>query len=275
MLGIGRLVKEVSYDAKIRFRQDSWHQLLACVAPNFHEYRRLFHLSNDIVISEERNYLYVANLKAASTSVRNRLWELGGNSPLEDPTEIWAVQDGMTFARNLPQDVVISAFQDRDWFRFSFVRNPFARLVSTYKFLVPRLPPPNGGGSKVHLNPSKYRWHPGFNNTVSFEQFIHIACTDKQYFRDQHIHRQVDLLHIPAISYEFIGKIENLTHDLSFVLRKLNAPSWVVERAAIVDNKTRADDRLSDWFTTELAEKVRIHYAEDFRTFDYPYSLPD
>lgn len=88
------------------------------------------------------------------------------------------------------------------YFKFAFVRNPWSRAVSFYKFL-------------------------GFQSFISFEKFVLEYLSAKNWNDEKRywfVRPQAEFVvdEESAILVDFIGKIENINEDFNFVLKRLN-----------------------------------------------------
>jgi hypothetical protein len=245
------------------------------LAPDYFEYRRVQVM---LIASRELKYLYVLNPKVASTTVRNRLHELNGYPPLENPVDVMGHKgSGFWLPRHMSDAELEEVCRTGDYFRFSFVRNPFDRLVSGYTYfqkgirnrdllarrerlLLRRLDPKQDYKTRTLLD---------------FPAFVRAVCTERTYVQDQHWRRQVDILKVDLIDYDFIGKMETFTSDMLSVLERLNASDEIKARVDQKTNKSSRTMTTAALYDTTTADLVRTAFARDFSTFGYSLDLPD
>lgn len=152
------------------------------------------------------------------------------------------------FSINLPPQNIFS---------FSFVRNPFERLVSAYKNQYKQK---GEGGFDIYafgLILGKYR-------VKNFEDFTRRVCAIPEPFKEVHIVSQHSLLHDDngKLRVKFVGKMENVAEDWKYIQSQVNIPNLPHY------NKTERND-WRNFYTLELAEKVYKHYYKDFEAFGY------
>lgn len=102
----------------------------------------------------------------------------------------------------------------------------------------------------------------------SFDRFISMAedeVTDSPLKTDQHWRPQVFNLGMTAMSYDFIGKVENISSDFQIVREAIgaNARTMPLKR----NNRTNSLDRYSP--TPEQQKRLIKLYEMDFEAFSY------
>jgi len=144
-----------------------------------------------------------------------------------------------------------------DYFKFSFVRNPWDRLVSTYFFLV------KGG-----MNESDAKWS---SNVLvqypDFASFVH-GWINKQniktwiHFIPQH---QFVCDDDGNILMDFLGRMENINVDFLYVAEKIGCTDSL--------KKINTGDRkhYSLYYDAETREIVREVYKKDIDIFGYKF----
>lgn len=148
------------------------------------------------------------------------------------------------------------------YFKFSFVRNPFTRLISAYEFLL-------GGGygssdEKIVSIVKSYN---------DWEDFILGYLTPakakiSRHFKPQHyfICDSDDQLMI-----DYLGRFEELEVHYDFVRKKIGMGE-PLKKLNITQNKKRP---VQEYYAkSEIAERVLSIYKKDFELFGYSKEIP-
>lgn len=134
-------------------------------------------------------------------------------------------------------------------YRFTFVRNPYVRVLSAFLDKVERKASAKG-------------------TTASFLEFLRYLDRGGLY-RNAHWAPQVSLMLVPVPELDFVGRVESLERDLDTALASIRgAPDDKPPRAAL-GNRTGAVARLAQYYDDECVAIVRRLYAQDFSTFAY------
>ena len=144
-----------------------------------------------------------------------------------------------------------------DYFSFSFVRNPFDRLYSAYKFLK--------AGGMNHLDKLAFQTH--LSVFEDFEDLILNGLNKKLIYQITHFIPQHEYLcdKSGSILVDFIGRFENLDKDILLLSKKLNKN--------IELNHHNYNDK-SDYkevYTDEMIYKVNQIYRKDIDIFKYTF----
>lgn len=143
----------------------------------------------------------------------------------------------------------------RRYFTFTFVRNPYSRLLSAYLFL-----------KKGGFDENDKEWaETHLTRYSSFGQFVKEWLNEENILTYNHFIPQhsfvCDIGLVPDV--DFIGRFENLEEDFQYIACRLG-----LDVNLPVLNKT-GSRRWQDYYTPELAVKVRELYSEDFEVFGY------
>lgn len=149
---------------------------------------------------------------------------------------------------------------------FSFVRNPWSRLVSAYRQKVHE-----DYASKKMVN-GVYR---GFldsgipvHKNMSFDAFCEVVCDIPDSKTDKHLRSQSSfVIHkgVPIVS--FLGKVETMERDWKNLMDRVGLDFKLAHL-----NHT-GHQHYSSYFTdTSLIKLVGDRYAEDVHYFDYDFS---
>ena len=129
----------------------------------------------------------------------------------------------------------------KDMFSFSFVRNPYTRIISLYKFLK----------RYKHLTFLGFCKYLNVNKQVNINQYKYLTLQDK-------------------IPLDFVGKYENIKEDFNYVCEQIGIP----ERYINLGFEHKADlINYKDYYCAESKEIVDKIFDIDFKTFNYKKEL--
>jgi chondroitin 4-sulfotransferase 11 len=134
-------------------------------------------------------------------------------------------------------------------FLFTFVRNPYDRIVSSYFYLK------NGGRMQCDIDDRDE-----FIKDYTFEEFIKnnllYASENQIHFRPQHYW-------IPN-GVDYIGKFENLENDFFKIIDLLN-----IEKKPLKKLNTSEHYHYDEYYTQDLKDIIYDIYKYDFIKFNY------
>ncbi|NRG18540.1 sulfotransferase family 2 domain-containing protein [Rhizobiales bacterium] len=229
-----------------------------------YNFNKLNYLAN---ISASKNILYMETPKVCCSTIKKYLQiiETNGdysllpdnvhdkvNSPLKSPSEI-----------ELP---ISRLFSGDEFLRFSFVRNPFTRVLSAYL-------------DKIVQNQwERHRHLPalGFNRgaNVGFREFLERIHAQPPLERDIHFMSQYDILRPDRVKYHFLGNFEKFSHDYSH-LQDLISATATIRDSSINWHATNASNRIGEYYGEIETTLVRTIYINDFIYFGYSMELSD
>lgn len=245
------------------------------------------YLPNNLIdVAADLGILYIANPKAACTRIRATLAFFLGRDVMSgwDAKKNWQVHKRSYSGLKAPRHDISGFYglaKNPRALRFSFVRNPYDRMVSCW--VDQYRDKPLVAGRDVYID--TYLDHrqgvsaslpAGFNETLSFPQFVEFALRTGDNARPaaaMHWHPQAKILDVPGMQLNFIGKIENFATDFDRVLDFLRADAEA--RAKLIEPFHFSKRKpVSAYVTPDLAEQIYSAYEEDFDRFKYPRSLP-
>lgn len=144
-----------------------------------------------------------------------------------------------------------------NYFKFTFVRNPWDRLVSSYTFL-------NNGG----LNSADNNWfQSNLGKYNDFNQFVQEWLNKANIQSYHHFKPQIDYIYDAhqKVSLDFIGRFENLESDFNKVASKLN----IQAKLAKVNSSPRGSYRR--FYNDKTAAIVYEVYKEDIEMLGYEF----
>ncbi|MDC0302892.1 sulfotransferase family protein, partial [bacterium] len=125
------------------------------------------------------------------------------------------------------------------YFKFTFIRNPWDKMVSSYHF-------------------NHHKWVPA---GTTFEQYIQAWDSGQQITRFPPQHS--DYLDEEV---NFIGRFENLDEDYNFILKKLGLPP----KELVHLNKSR-HKHYKDYYNENTKEIVKRKFSKDIETWGFEY----
>lgn len=162
------------------------------------------------------------------------------------------------------------------FYKFLFVREPFARLLSAYKSKFV-----NGNEyyyktfgqpiiQEFRKNATEHAKNAG--DDVTFLEFLkHIVAA--QYY-DEHWRPYDDLCHVCSINYDFIGHLETIDEDAPFLLKKFGIDDHVTFKSR---RHSQTSSELLKYYSQIPAPYIKRLgkiYFKDFEMFGYPFPGP-
>ena len=133
----------------------------------------------------------------------------------------------------------------KDYFKFSFVRNPESRFISAWKDKVLRQ-------NYFHFSNKEYEMMKDLDYFINWVKTLDIENCD------EHLRSQLALVDVDNM--DFIGKFENFEEDFQFVLDRLNIKDYKME---FLNKGIKKEFELTD---TQIEEIHKI-YKKDFEHF--------
>jgi len=195
---------------------------------------------------DEHRCIFVHIPKAAGVSVAMALFGnlAGGHDDARDYRKVF----GRDFWR---------------YFKFTFVRNPYTRLVSAYEFL-------RRGGHPAWRTDQRFR-DDVLSEYADFPDFVLRWLkpgTDwPEHFRAQHEFVELG----GRLVMDFVGRIENIEADFATVSDRLG----IQARLQRLNPTAEKHGTLREYYSSDAVERrVREVYARDFELFGYPVRPP-
>lgn len=212
-------------------------------------------------VSGEHRFVYFEVPKAACTSIKAALLPLfPGVEPDGDPLHKGVIHRAF---EGSPYQVRTAKLLEergyRDFYKFSFVRNPWDRLFSCYRSKVK-----NRRG--VWLTETSYSGGQLYPN-MPFREFVEVVCRTPDEEANPHFRSQAAFLFSPKrdLLPDFVGRFENLAEDFREVAERIG-----VDLELPHANPSRpADYRRA--YGPGLARTVEERYREDVDLFDYSF----
>jgi len=209
----------------------------------------------EFYVLDAQQLVYLPVPKAACSSIKAALAKAGGIVVAENQSihfhPSWHIQKGDL---NQAQSV---------YYKFSFVRNPFERLVSCYREKIMFTP------TREHPDPVYNGYYFALPAHSSFADFAQRVAKIPDPLADNHFKSQYALLYNsgkPLV--DFVGKVEQLDHEWKQI-----AGQYQLEPTLISSNVTKSkqgcysDYRL--YYNESLAKLVYERYRQDIEGFGY------
>ncbi|MHC4950843.1 MAG: sulfotransferase family protein, partial [Planctomycetota bacterium] len=199
------------------------------ISRNLDENGATAYLNRKVLISSQKKFIYLRLYKCACSKITGALIEDLTSRELSHRQDIHSVKWYGQVEKTVQIDENIEAvLADPTYFKFTFVRNPYERILSAWKNKIdnPEKYPDGREGDRQRSKINKK------GERVSFEEFVNLlyeqrdrACSFDKHWAPQHY-----LLLLPFIEYDFIGRIETFSRDFENVLRKINAKPHLIEK---------------------------------------------
>ena len=128
----------------------------------------------------------------------------------------------------------------KDMFSFSFVRNPYTRIISLYKFLK----------RYKHLTFLGFCQYLNVNKQVNINQYKYLTLQNE-------------------IPLDFVGRYENIKEDFDYVCEEIGIP----ERYIDLGFEHKQNLIYKDYYCDESKKIIDEIFDMDFKTFDYKKEL--
>ena len=226
-----------------------------------------------IDVLPDQRIVYICIPKCASARIKKTLSALLGRHVESSEEAYTRQQSGLKNPKAVGASTFWRLATDPAALRFSFVRNPYARLVSLWAHQFrdkPLVPGPSSINSYLascgRVDPSLPK---GADRVISFKEFVAFVSATANDRIDAHWTQQVAIIDMPGITLDFVGKVETFAHDFSRVLDHVHADPVLRIRSVLPFNASDHDDWQAH-YTAELANIVYHAYEPDFDRFDYP-----
>ena len=167
-------------------------------------------------------------------------------------------------SRHVPVHITFQDLQElkprieKDRFTFTFVRNPWDRMVSLYYYLLRRSK--KGATGLRYRRPRAIALVP---NGITFNHWIlNLENIEQTPWEKKPLtHQQFNW----AEGVDFVGRVENIQKDFDFVCNKLNLKCTLKHRNAT------PHDHYTALYTPESRDKIATIFAEDIERYGYKF----
>lgn len=208
-------------------------------------------------VFDERKLIYLVTSKVACTSIKTTLgkaYSIETNKEMDiHSKDIW---NGYRRVEPLTD-------YHNTYFKFSFVRNPFDRLVSCFCDRV------EFGSNYETYFESNYKLNYRYNLKagMSFSDFVKTIVTIPHHLADRHFKSQyTTLYHNQTCQVNFVGKYESLEKDWAYIANKFD---FDLRLPQLNRASTRRKKPYWQYYDQALLALVSEYYQNDIQYFDY------
>ena len=216
-----------------------------------------------INISTKHGFVYFENPKVACGTIKRTLQSIEAGSSVNPLNVHDRGESPLQEIENFDEDHISQILWGREFFKFSFVRNPFTRALSVYKDKIERDSKHKKSVLKILGKETE-----NLRQNVSFKEFLYAVSQQSQVEMDNHWRPQNIQLCMPLINFDFIGRFENFDNDFKKVLHTI---SPILQNQIVYEksNATHANQFLLNYYDSEATDLVRLIYKDDFEIFGY------
>lgn len=207
-----------------------------------------------LLISDKHQFIFIHIRKAAGASINKLLKPLSNKQPRDLLSKLKSKsrleKDYHKFNFQAHDDInivkkIIPPEIFKSYFKFSFVRNPWARLVSEYEYI------------------RKEKNHHRHKKVMKMDFQTYIRYQARRF--DAH---QINMLadRNCILLMDFIGKFENLNNDWGFVCEKIGIPFLLLPH----ENRNKQVDYRS-YYSDDEKNLVKKLWQRDIEAFDYSF----
>lgn len=210
-----------------------------------------------MIISHSKKFIFIHIYKVAGTSIRKVLQPYSAN-PFADLPFFLKVKFGlggrfhalskwsMDHLKATEIKKILPEEQWNNYFKFSFVRNPWDWQVSLYHFM---------------LQDENHRQHKLISKMKNFEEYIdwrvhHSVELQKSFLYDQNSKCMVD----------YVGKFENLQQDFNEILTKIG-----IKEVELPVLNTSVHRFYKEYYNDTTRKMVEDAFKEDIDLFGYEF----
>lgn len=218
-------------------------------------------ISSEKLVSDKYKFIWIGIPKVATRSMLTALYR--------EPAHDYGCEQVWDDASTLCQNPAYS-----EYFKFAFVRNPWARVVSCY---LNKIADPDEKVINVIIN--KF---PGLKPGMSFEafvEFLHHSSYGADAKSNAHwISQHVFITDAQGnLMIDHLGKLEEMSKELDFVSNRLNVPRIVIPQLNTRSGWERKSDAEVDhhyyraYYTDKTREMITERYKRDIELLGYEF----
>ena len=231
------------------------------------------------IITETQHLCYYRINKSASSTILALIFDIAGYPQFRSNPDIlhaFNIGKSIPFAGkdSTSRCKICLTFIDKDdsshpylpssdsVFRFVFVRNPWARLVSCYQDKIVQLRP--------RVYPAFIMDYPHIPfNRMSFADFVRFVCRVPNDLCD--VHFRPHLAYFNPQEVDFIGRVEQFSDDLAYVIKHLGLDDKFLKWCYKAENKTSKEKHYTEFYDGKTQRLVAEKYKSDIAQFNYHF----
>ncbi len=210
------------------------------------------------IISQSHKFIYVSGGKCATSSIHKYIESLSDVRQC-DPAR--SIGEWKKYDKHMPAKIMIKVTGKEIWeeyFKFTFIRNPYSWVVSSFFFMVKL------GAFKMPKN--KIMTMKNFQETHRYYQ------TEQGRRFDDTIKVRSQSAFICDVNgklmVDFVGRVENLESDWEYVCTKAKIP----HKSLSTQNKSESSkNSYHIHYTDETKAFVERHWNNDIKMFNYRF----
>lgn len=141
--------------------------------------------------------------------------------------------------------IMLPEYYFDEYFKFAYVRNPWALLVSYYHFIK---------GDKAAKRSSR------INNMSGFDEYLHYEIKRNKFSQSNFL---VDSK--GSLLVDYVGRFENLVEDYETICSRIGIPAYIPHKKKSVHSDYHG------YYNDETVQLVADHWAEDIKRFNYSF----
>lgn len=223
-----------------------------------------YEAKSEKLILKDLNSIYVVIYKTGCTSIKTFFSDYYGWDEVVNVHNI----DSEIYEHVINESLLSTKYED--YYKFTFVRNPFSRIFSAFKNKVsPGTESPafiDGVGKGIYKM--------GVRSWDSFEDFVNIVCATPDRYCDPHVKPQWRYIVSDSgyLVVDELYKFEDFGREINRLLKKLD----LMEEEARFPHKNRTQSNEFEYikhYNQRIAQKVIDKYKIDFKLFNYEEKL--
>ena len=231
------------------------------------------------VIAETQHFCYYRINKSASSTVLALIFDIAGYPQFRSHPDImhaFRTRKDIPFVGkdSTSRCKIYRSFMNKDdsshpylpssdsVFRFTFVRNPWARLVSCYQSKIVQPQP--------RVYPAFIIDYPDIPfNRMSFADFVRFVCRVPDDLCNPHFRPHLACFNPQEV--DFIGRVEQFSDDLAYVIKHLGLDDKFLKWCYKAENKIPTEKHYTEFYDEKTRRLVAEKYKSDIAQFNYRF----